>query len=371
MAIAYDAVIVGAGLSGLSLAAHLAGGPWSGRRVLVVDDGADDIRHRGWAFWSRDPGWLAPAVSASWDAVSVRASSFASVLPLFPYRYHAIGGAALLDLVTDRMRAAGFEVVVGRVDGVRDGAGGAVVTVDGSDVPSSWVFDSRPPVPPATGPSLRFHGRHVAVERDAFDPSTVTFMDFRATRPGRVAFGYVLPYSARSALVEIADMGWTPPPSLVDDLSGYLQRCWGVSASTTLSEESQSLPLAAPTTPRAGLRTLSIGRRGGLLKPSTGYALDRIQRDSAAICRSLAVHGHPFDLPPPSRRRAWLDRVLLDVIRTDPGGIERTFARLFARNRMPSILSFLDEDATPGQEARIVATLPPTPFIRSALRLGR
>jgi lycopene beta-cyclase len=103
-----------------------------------------------------------------------------------------------------------------------------------------------------------------------------------------------------------------------------------------------------------------------MLKPSTGYAFERVQRDSAAIVRSLDRHGHPFDLPTPRRRHAWLDRVMLDVVRARPDELDRAFTQMFERNPLARVLRFLDEDSTPLEEARLIATLPPGPFLRAA-----
>jgi hypothetical protein len=44
------------------------------------------------------------------------------------------------------------------------------------------------------------------------------------------------------------------------------------------------------------------------------------------------------------------------------------YDRLFTGNSAPAVLRFLDEDANPVQEARVVATLPVSPFLRAALR---
>src|SRR5439155_22842533 len=108
--------------------------------------------------------------------------------------------------------------------------------------------------------------------------------------------------------------------------------------------ESAVLPLCAGSASRGVGRVLAIGARGGLVKASTGYAYQRIQRDSAAIAASLARHGHPFDTPPAVRRHRLLDAVLLDVLDRDPAELERAFARLFRRNPAERVLRFLDED---------------------------
>ena len=42
----------------------------------------------------------------------------------------------------------------------------------------------------------------------------------------------------------------------------------------------------------------------------------------------------------------------------DPGQLERTFARLFVANLADRVLRFLDEARTPGDELRVIASMP-------------
>jgi lycopene beta-cyclase len=111
-----------------------------------------------------------------------------------------------------------------------------------------------------------------------------------------------------------------------------------------------------------------VGRRGGLLKPSTGFAVDRILRDGEAIARSLRRRGHPHARPRSAGRHRWLDRVLLEVLDQDPASLEQAFSALFARNPPARVLRFLDEDTTVAQEAALIATLPRGPFLSAARR---
>ena len=132
--------------------------------------------------------------------------------------------------------------------------------------------------------------------------------------------------------------------------------------------EGGRLPLQPPPRRPAAGHVLPIGVAGGMLKASTGYAYARIQRDSAAIARSLVRHDHPFALPTGRRRHAFLDAVLLDVLAAEPHRLERAFLQLFARNSGDRVLHFLDEETSIGQEALLVATLPPGPFLRAMTR---
>ena len=55
---------------------------------------------------------------------------------------------------------------------------------------------------------MAFLGWEITTDADAFDPTVATFMDFRGRHPGTASFCYVLPTTARRALVEIAAFQW-------------------------------------------------------------------------------------------------------------------------------------------------------------------
>lgn len=353
----------------MMLAGHLAGSRWRNRRVLIIDDGIRPVSEGSWAYWTQHPGRLESAVAQSWDRLEIRTSGASQTLSIDPYRYHVIDGARLLDVVRQRMASApGFEFTSGHVERVDEQPDGATVHLNSGGFRARWVFDSRSTLPSDGTPFLQFFGCQVDTHTDAFDPAVATFMDFRGCRDGRVSFAYVLPTTPRRALVEVAEFRWTGSAA---DLAGscqhYLRNVLRLDAWSVLRTEAGVLPLRRPPRSRRRGHVVSIGARGGMLKASTGFALDRIQRHSAAITASLAHHGHPHDVPIARRRHAWLDDVFLDVLRTHPDLVKPIFARLFERNSAAAVLRFLDEDTTIAQEARLVSTLPRTPFLKAGL----
>jgi lycopene beta-cyclase len=148
-------------------------------------------------------------------------------------------------------------------------------------------------------------------------------------------------------------------------LADYLRDVLHAGTYTILRTESAVLPLRAVPLRRGGRHTLAIGAHGGLIKASTGYAYQRIQRDSAAIADSLVDHGHPFHRPRSGARRRLLDAVLLDVLDRDPAQLERAFDRRFAGNPVERVLRFLDEDTGLRDDLRRMASLPPGPYLRA------
>lgn len=368
----WDAVIAGGGLSGLSLACHLAASGWRDRAVLVVDDGAQDLSQRAWASWSVDPGLLGPAVGARYSALRVHAAGQDQQVGLGRYHYEVVRGGDLRRAAARLLAAApGFACVRGRVDAVIDGADGATVVVDGRPVRCSWAFDSLLAAQPPAQLALSFVGWRVRTPTPAFDPSVPVLMDFRTDQAGEVRFVYVLPTSDRDALVEHTAFGSPTATGREAALRTYFEDVLALPAPQVLGVERGVVPLALALPRPHGGHVLPIGVRGGQLKPSTGYAYTRIQRDSAAIAASLTRRGHPFDLPDPSRRHRYLDAVLLDLMVHEPARVEEAFAQLFTRNPGERVLRFLDEDTSPAAEARLIASLAPAPFIQAAKRVAR
>ncbi len=374
-----DAIVLGAGASGLSLATHLARDGWGDRSVVVVDDGTRDLSRAAWAYWSTGGRPVDDLAVASYRRLRVRAGALDRVVNLGPYAYRVVRGA---DLEAEARRvlatAPRFELRTGRVTRVRDDPDqdGASVWVDGERLRARWVFDGvlgprHEPAPVA----MTFTGWQVRTQRPCFDPAVPTLFDFRTEQAGEARFVYVRPDGPREALVELTVLAPARPepasaPDAADALTHYLRHQLGAGDFEVLGRERGVVPLGDRTPGRRLGHVLAIGRPGGLLKASTGFAFDRIQRDSAAIAASLVRHGHPFDLTAPHRRHAFLDAVLLDAVAHDPARLEEAFARLFARNPAPAVLAFLDEDSRLRDEAHIASTLPAGPYLTAAARVA-
>jgi lycopene beta-cyclase len=366
----WDAVIVGGGASGLSLACHLAAGGWRERSVLIVDDGSRPLDDRAWAFWSTRPGLLGAAVDRTFDRLRIQASGRTVDVRLRRHGYRVVSGPSLGRTAAKLLaEAPRFRLERGHVDAVEDTGDGAVVHVEGRPVETEWAFDS---VTPTAGPSpvawLTFTGWEVQTAIDVFDPAVPTLMDFRTPQGGEVRFVYVLPSGPRRALVEHTRFGGRTPFDGDGALGGYLRDVVRAGGIRVLRREGGHLPLRPPVHRRPRGHILPIGIPGGMLKASTGYAYSRIQRDSARIARSLDALGHPFSAPAGRRRHAFLDSVLLDVLAAEPETLQRAFLQLFDRNPGDRVLRFLDERTSLGQEALMVMTLPPAPFVRAMSR---
>jgi lycopene beta-cyclase len=122
--------------------------------------------------------------------------------------------------------------------------------------------------------------------------------DFRTPQDGAMRFMYILPFSPTRALVEYTlfsknllitgeyDAG------LLHYIPDHLHLC--NAEYKIVDVEDGIIPMTDyPFIRKLGKHILATGTKGGLIKPSMGYAFLRMQKDRAAIDKSLKQHGHP------------------------------------------------------------------------------
>ncbi len=374
----YDFVIAGGGLSGLSLACRLKESALRDRTLCIVDKDAKTENDRTWGFWADEPTLFDAVISRSWERFQIIGEDFSRVIPLGDYRYQVIRGVDFYRYAHQRLKQAGaVEFKLGTIRIIEDGRASACVYVDDRPICGHWVFDSLPYRTPREAPYQRlcmhFRGWEVETPVPAFDPETMTFLDFRTPQEGEMRFFYVLPFTERRALVEytVFSRQVLRRAHYEASIRRYLLDVLQISDYTICSEERGAVPITDdPLVRTLGRRVMAIGARAGRIKPSTGYAFMRVQKDSEEIVESLLLQGHPFDVPDDPDLYDVLDAVMLKAMDTQGDHIKKAFTAMFKRNPVDHILRFLDEEATPWQNLMLVATMPPHVFLHALLKVS-
>lgn len=346
-----DHLIVGAGLSGLLLARALQ----DHGTVAVLEVDPSPPAPLTYSYFASGANPLDPWQVGSWRelAVVLRDGS-RRVLDLGGMRYTA---AAWHEARTD-LRSR-LPVHYGQVGALIDGDRFALVRVDDEWRTARFVYDSRDfaDVGELGAAGVTAVQRFAGVRTTPAGQGPPVFMDLRPSGAD-LAFRYELPLPD-ARLVMAVTMGHparTPDPH---EILG------GVDGPT---EEGRTL-LAVPFPDRrAGRRILRIGRRAGLVRASTGYAVSRIASDTEEIAASVARHGHPFALPRRSVVEHALDRVWLEALLERRGGMAVAFERLFTDVPGPRLFRFLTGTAGPLDVLALGRSLPLRPFLGAALR---
>ncbi|MBN1923081.1 MAG: Lycopene cyclase [Anaerolineae bacterium] len=393
----YDFILAGGGSAGLNLAHALLRSPLRDRSLLIVDQDAKDTNDRTWCSWFTGPHPFEPLLHASWDRIRFSGGGYDAVLPLAPYRYAMLRGIDFYNYSRETFAASPHVTwLQGHIESVGDGNVGAQVTVDGRTFTADWAFDSRWDLHDYTSTTAvaaaglcsarvgRYHylqqhflGWEIVVKTPCFDSQTATLFDLRTpqrddTGWDGMRFMYILPFSERSALVEFTlfSARLLSQADYEAALRDYIRDVLGVGEFCITAKENGVIPMTDQPFPRRASRyVMRTGTRGGRVKASSGFAFFRTVQDSHAIARSLIAHGHPFDIPVPPRRYRLFDSMLLQILYRRGDLAERVFADLFSKNPLDRLLRFLDEEGSLWENLRLMATVPPLPFMSAWLRL--
>lgn len=355
----WEEIFVGGGLAALALLAELGGSP--GGRTLVVDPLPPAERPPvHWSYWSRRPTPYDRFALGSWSRARVgrRAPE-----PLDPYTLRLVLSTDVLTHLAGLLAPAGVRWLRATAREVRlRGDGLYTVATDAGTLSARRVFDSAPEVAPAfpdaRGPQavLSGTGLRVTADREVFDPESATLLDPLDTS----SFAYLLPLSSTEALIESASFGPLARGMDKTPLLGYLRARYPGAGFSVGHAEHGVIPLGFAPLRTAGPGHVLLGAKRGLVKPSAGYGVVPIARESERLAR-LWREGLPL---PPARKAppGWhaLDRGFLRLATRD---FARPFAlveRVMRSVPLPDSLGFIHEDLTPGRLARVARSALPS-----------
>jgi lycopene beta-cyclase len=371
----FDIIIAGGGIAGLSLACHLAHSSLQNCAILIIDKNNRPQNDRMLSFWSHRPTLFDEIVYRSWRQLQFVSDDLDKTVDLQNYRYRMIRGIDFYRFARQKLSARpNIKLLKGMVTRIEDGQDKATVYAGDQIFSANWVFDSRFKLsqlyqnPLENELRLYFKGWEIETSTPVFTPHTATLMDFRTPQEHDTRFFYVLPYSENKALVEYSL--FTTQPISQNECEGklrdYITRTLGIKDYRVVYQECGIIPTTDRPLPRqVGQRIMNIGTLGGRVKPSTGYAFERIQQDSAHIVQSLESKGHPFSIPANSPLFRFCDSVLLHVMARHGEHLKPIFTALFKNNPIKRVFRFLDERTNLGENLCLIASLPPRIFLQT------
>lgn len=378
-----DVLILGGGLAGLSVAEAITTNA-PAARITVLESTPHGPAPRGWCWWDTGAPHLGPPPEVPthrWQRLRTTPDT-PLLKPAVPYvhmRSDTWRTAMLHKLATVQVRHG---ITTGQIVSTSDHA---TVHTDHGLLAARVVVDARatdgyPPEPPGQ-PLLwqQFSGWAIETDEDAFDPDIATFMDFSISQEHGPAFGYLLPFTARRALVEPTWLLPEPrdPQWFEDHLDAHIRDHLGISGYTLLEREAGCIPMSgAIVNQRPHERIYRAGTSGGAVKGSSGfgYAATRAQCDR--LGRGLAAHLQglaPLPIPAPIRPRmaTWMDRLLLRALGRSPHAPRNIFLPMLGRlsgKRATHLAHFLADEPDMRDYAAMLRATPAAPMLGELLQ---
>lgn len=372
----YDIIIVGGGLSGLTMALTMQNTPSLAKQSILILEKRSQYEHdRSWCGWAVRPHAFQDCVAHSWHAWTVARQGQRVVqrAARIPYQYIPAGRF----YETCLARIAKSKTIDLKLDVSVSALAPHSVESSMGTVTAKTVFDARP----ADFQSLElknyllqcFHGWHIETDKAIFDPNTVTLMDFPDDQSNGCHFLYVLPFSETEALIEptyflhhqsIPDK--THFESLMQQYLAEHYHChdWQVKGT-----EQGVLPMMRFPKSLQQSAVMAIGTNAGLLRPATGYAFFAVMRYCEALCKQYDQFAYFKNTDAFSKRSAWMDEIFLKVCRAMPAQAADIFFSMFQHTDGTTIAHFMQDEASLRDLLSVIMSVPTSPFLKAACGL--
>ena len=377
----YDYIIAGAGCAGISLLLHLMQEPtMRNKKIFLVDSDSKSSNDHTWCYWEADEGFFENIVHHRWIKLIFHSDKASIPLAIDPYTYKMIRSIDLYDyaknMTLKRTKVSWIQAAISSVGNEGDLA---YVIADGVKYTAQYVFnsiifeDEKKAFEEDNCYKLlqHFKGWVIETTQPVFNADEATFMDFRVGQELGATFVYVLPTSPRTALVEYTFFNEKLLEKDAYDnlLKDYLKQYWGLTEYTITETEYGIIPMTNHQFKSHEGNVINIGTAGGWTKASSGFTFQFIQKKTKDIVKELLKNELPVIKKSLSQKRFDLyDATLLNVLVNRKMTCRDVFYLLFSKQKASTILRFLDNETTLGEDLKILSSVPTNIFLPAVLK---
>lgn len=374
--IIYDFAFIGLGASNSLILLSLTNkGLLKNKKVVVFETFSKTINDKTYCFWAGASesivADLAPIISYRFNSIQV-SQSVSKNIDSQPYHY-----IRSIDLYNYTLKLIIQEQIkIHRVSVHKITFENEISIIHDANetYKTNYIFDSRPPNHSIIDKNQicleqSFFGLHIKCENDVFTKNTFEMMNFNVDQSNYTQFVYVIPFSSNEALVELTRFGKDKIDKsyAMDVLNNFISRDFG--KFETMSEEIGCIPMTTFINPPNSFKgILNTGASANLIKPSTGYGFKKMHEFAEVVTERIASNDfknfNKISLPA-KKRFIFYDKLLLLILMYWPSKGKLIFSRLFEKQSIPIVFSFLDEKSSILQELKIFASLPLFIFLKA------
>lgn len=368
----YDIIIIGDGCASCLLLDSLSRyKQFETLQVLLL--GAGETMPRTWCFWDSAPSLpFSEMAQKSWTNIGFTSNDFHIEQNLADTPYWYLPGDNFFRYFKENFlpRHPNVTYLNSSVIGISGSPGQFTINSISQSFTGKQVYNSAwSHLAPKVSVWQHFRGWFVEFDKEILDPKKMTLMDFNVPQEKGCSFMYILPFTTKTALIE-----WTffsvelqETPFYEDQLHEYIIKNYGDQYQVRAKEWGK-IPMQQGLFTAVGPHgEINIGTLGGMVKPSTGYAFQRMIEDSRQLS---ALYFGASDLPRKQSlpRFRFYDSLILWIIENQPQHCKKIFTVLFKTQNISKIVRFMTEKTSLLEEIGIFIRLPKIVFLKALWR---
>lgn len=369
-------IVVGGGCAGMQLINALLKLPVEQTGDILLIESNRQTIDKSWCFWTNKQSEYDFLIGKYWSELKFGSSGSDLSGEIAPYRYNYINSELFFEyhhqLISSSSRV---RVIHEEVKSFESDYGLKQVNTQNNRYKAQHVYSSLIDFSTIENNKVllwqHFKGWFIKTDQAVFNSNQATIMDFNIAQDQAAHFMYILPFSETEALIEFTSF------SVLDSYSdhvydSYLKKYISEKFNCSyelIREEKGKIPMTDfkfPACSKEGV--IHIGSAAGAIKPSTGYAFNRISRQTEYLIQCFLKNNNSVNNLPGSGRFHFYDTLLLQIIQNQPEKVSVIMEQLFLKNSFQKILSFLDESTSLLQELSLFNTLPKRLFLKQVLK---
>src|SRR5210317_487198 len=278
----FDYIIIGNGLAGLQLALRMEEDNFfSDKKIALIDPSKKNSNDKTWSFWETEPSRWNSLVYKSWEETSIITSKEYIPFNLYPYSYKTIRSIDFYTEAKNRLKNSNnFQFIKQSVLSI-DQTNTLLVKTENNSYSASHVFDSRIPSDFSKNSKnhisliQHFKGWMIKTEKETFNDSQFTMMDYRLKDSNQCTFMYVLPFSKNEALIEFTYFTEhvVQEKTYNEFIETYIKDYLKIDNYSIIETEMGQIPMTTFPFHKFNTNKITkIGTAGGWVKGSTGYS---------------------------------------------------------------------------------------------------
>ena len=364
----YDIIIIGAGLSGLTLALELS--KKTTKSILILEKKKKFFFDKNWCFWNQPHNPFTLRYDNQWENIAIKINGKEIIYNDSNIKYLHIKSSTFYREVSKELKQKKIEIRMNQnIEQIVNTKDGHTIISNNKQYKTSLIFDSRPDSYKEKKGYLyqHFYGVEVNFKNTLLDNKKVMLMDFQNFQNG-INFFYVLPFSKRKALFETTYFSSKilKEKEYKNDIKNYLKANYPNKKFSHKFVEKGVIPMFFEKKVKSS-SLIKIGTSGNWVKISTGYLFQNSFINSKEIVNKL-INKKELKIKN-NIINDFLDKTFCFYIKNYSEDSRQFFKCFFYKNNINNIVSFLVGNASLIQVLRIILTLPKVKLIISAFNI--
>ena len=360
----FDYIILGGGLSGLSLAYELnRQGCLKNNTLAILEKRKKYQKDKMWSYWDFNNNKFKSCIEKSWNFFDITYNQQSISLSCLRSPYRSINSQKFYKFIINNLnKNKNIHLIKNtKILSVKKN----IITTPNQTYKTKYIFDSLIVKKEKSKMYQHFYGCEIESKKNIFNSASVQLMDFDCEQNNGLHFFYVLPFSKKRALIETT---WYSKKikekyKYKEEISRYLLK--RKISGKIKYEEIGVIPLRHFPLNDSSLNHIKIGTAGNMTRISTGYTFQAIQAFSENLAKQLKLSG-TINLPLiRSFKYKFLDQILLSVIERNHKVMPKIFFHLFRNNTSKTVINFLSDRSSFIEDLKIIISMPKLIFLQN------